>query len=188
VPALWNETVAGHRRAVHDAILDAVAAVVTHEGLLAVTMSKIAEETGIGRATLYKYFPDAEAVVAAWHDRQVAAHLGQLAEVRSGTESAAEQLAAVLETYALMTYGRPHHIELAAVVHRSEHVAAAEQQLKGFLADVLREAVEAGAVRDDVPADELAVYCVSALGAAGDLASEAAVRRLVTVTLAGCAR
>jgi hypothetical protein len=39
--------------------------------------------------------------------------------------------------------------------------------------------------RRDVAPDELAVYCLNALAAAGDLPSEAAVRRLVTVTLDG---
>ena len=38
-------------------------------------MSQIAEQTGIGRATLYKYFPDVEAILLAWHERQVTGHL-----------------------------------------------------------------------------------------------------------------
>ena len=38
---------------------------------------------------------------------------------------------------------------------------------------------------DDVPAAELANYCLHALAAAGSLPSKAAVQRLVTVTLAG---
>ena len=38
-------------------------------GLLSVTMSQVAEEAGIGRATLYKYFPDVESILAVWHER-----------------------------------------------------------------------------------------------------------------------
>jgi hypothetical protein len=49
----------------------------------------------------------------------------------------------------------------------------------------LIEAAENGNLRDDVAPDELASYCLHALAAAGSLPSEAAVRRLVTVTLAG---
>ncbi|HET7480249.1 MAG TPA: helix-turn-helix domain-containing protein, partial [Rubrobacteraceae bacterium] len=75
MPKLWNETIEAHRRAVHDAILDATAVLVAEHGLLSVTMSRIAEETGIGRATLYKYFPDVEAVLLAWHERHVTGHL-----------------------------------------------------------------------------------------------------------------
>jgi hypothetical protein len=54
-----------------------------------------------------------------------------------------------------------------------------------LLRDVLRDAAQAGEVRDDVAPDELAAYCLHALRAAGSLPSEASVRRLVTVTLAG---
>ncbi len=60
VPRLWSETIEDHRREVRAAILDATWALVTERGLTSVTMSQIAEETGIGRATLYKYFPDVE--------------------------------------------------------------------------------------------------------------------------------
>jgi hypothetical protein len=40
-------------------------------------------------------------------------------------------------------------------------------------------------VRSDVPAGELAAYCLSALAAAADMPSATAARRLVQVTLAG---
>src|SRR4030095_9575424 len=81
-PRLWNDTLHAHRAAVRDAIMDTTAALVGEHGLLSVTMSQIAEATGIGRATLYKYFPDVEAILVAWHERQISAHLQQLAELR----------------------------------------------------------------------------------------------------------
>jgi len=148
-------------------------------------MSQIAAETGIGRATLYKYFPDVEAILAAWHERQVARHLNQLAKVRDEGGSAGERLESVLTAYAIITHNRPHGTELAAAVHRGEHLANAQQQLLGFLQDLIADAASTGEVRDDVPAKELAHYCVHALQAASDLPSEAAARRLVTVTCAG---
>lgn len=185
VPKLWNETVEAHRRQVRDAILDTAAALVAEHGLLSVTMSQIAADSGIGRATLYKYFPEVEAIIAAWHDRQVTAHLQHLAEVRDGAGDAGEQLRAVLGTYALMIHGRPQHSQLVAVVHRSEHVAEAHRRLHAFIEDLLREAVKTGDVRGDVAPHELASYCMNAIMAAGGLVSKAAVRRLLKVTLAG---
>jgi len=107
VPKLWNETVEAHRRAVRDATLDATAALVAEHGLAPVTMSQIAETTSIGRATLYKHFPDIEAFRIAWHDRQVTGHLEQLAEVRDRAGDARARLEAVLEAYALICHGRP---------------------------------------------------------------------------------
>lgn len=189
VPKLWNETIEEHRRAVRTAVLEATVALVAEQGLRGVTMSRIAEETGIGRATLYKYFPDVESILLAWHERQITGHLHQLAELRDGPGGAGERLAAVLDTYAFIQHRRHGHgAELSALLHRGEHVLHAERHLHGFVRDLLAEAAAAGEVRDDVAPDELATYCLHALAAAGGLPSEPAVRRLVAVTVAGLRR
>ena len=78
-----------------------------------------------------------------------------------------------------------HGTELAALLHRAEHVARAQRQLHDFVRNLLAEGAAAGELRDDVPPDELADYCLQALTAASTVTSKAAVRRLVTVTLAG---
>jgi AcrR family transcriptional regulator len=184
VPRLWNETIEAHRRAVRDATLDTTAALVAEHGLRSVTMSQIAEHTGIGRATLYKYFPDVEALLVAWHERHVTSHLEHLAALRDRPGDASERLRAVLEGYALIRHKR-HAAELGALLHRDEHVNMAHQHLSALIRDLLIEGLQAGDVRDDVAPDELASYCLYALAAAGSLPSEAAVHRLVSVTLAG---
>ncbi|SRR6266567_4944169 len=184
MPKLWNETIEAHRREVRDAILDTTAALVAEHGLASVTMSQIAEETGIGRATLYKYFPDVEVILATWHERHVTGHLEHLAEIRDQASDPGERLEAVLEVYALIAYEH-HDTELAALLHRGEHVARAQQQLSDLIRELLTKAAETGDVRDDVAPHELASYCLHALTAASSLRSKAAVRRLVRVTLAG---
>ena len=184
MPKLWNETIQAHRREVRDATLDTTAALVAEHGLLSVTMSQIAEETGIGRATLYKYFSSVEAILVAWHERQVTRHLEYLAEVRDQAGDAGERLEAVLEAYALISH-QHHGTELAALLHRGKHVARARKQLSDLIRNLLTEAAESGDVRDDVAPAELASYCLHALTAASSLPSKAAVRRLVTVILAG---
>ena len=184
MPKLWNDTIEAHRAAVRDATLDTTAALVAEHGLTSVTMSQIAEATGIGRATLYKYFSDVESILVAWHERQITSHLERLAEVRDQAGDAREGLKGVLEAYALITYEH-HGNELAAALHRGEHVARAQQHLRDFVRDLLAEAAAIGDVRDDVAPAELASYCLHALAAASSLPSKAAVRRLVTVTLDG---
>lgn len=185
VPRLWNTTIAAHRREVHNAILDTTAALVAEHGLLSVTMSRIAEQTGIGRATLYKYFPDVEAVLLAWHERQVTGHLEHLTELRDRAGNATERLAAVLQAYAAHSSPGHHDGELAAVLHRDTQVGHAQRRLHDLIRDLLIEGAQVGDIRDDVAPDELASYCLHALTAAYDLPSTDAVRRLVTVTLAG---
>jgi AcrR family transcriptional regulator len=141
VPKPWNETIETHRRKVRDAILENTWALVAEHGLLSVTMSQIAKKTGIGRATLYKYFSGVEAILPAYHERQITGHLEHLAEVGDQASDVGERLEAVLEAYAFISHHREHH------------------------------------------GTELASYCLPALAAAGSLPSEAAVRRLVKVTL-----
>ncbi len=184
MPRLWNDTIDGHRRAVHEAILDTAAALVRQRGLTAVTMSAIAEGAGIGRATLYKYFTDVDAVLTAWHERQVGQHLDQLVAVSGRAEAAGDRLEAVLETVAMLSHsGRGG--ATASFLHDGAHMTRARRRLSGFLQDLLAECAAVGEVRADVPPAELAAYCSAALTAAGALRSKAAVRRLVDVTLAG---
>jgi AcrR family transcriptional regulator len=187
MPKLWTETIEAHRREVRDAILDTTAALVAQHGLRSVTMSQIAGETGIGRATLYKYFPDVEAILHAWHHRQITGHLDYLAEVRDRAGDSAERLQAVLEAYALISRQSRGHsdTELAAFLHRDEQLLRARYQLHRMIRDLLRNAAQSGSVRVDVAPDELTSYCLHALGAASRLPSRAAVRRLVSVILAG---
>jgi AcrR family transcriptional regulator len=167
VPKLWTETLEEHRRAVHDATLDTTAALVREHGLAAVTMSQIAAAAGIGRATLYKYFPDVEAILVAWHDRHIARHLRQLAEARDAATPAG-RLEAVLEAFALIQH-QHHDTELPV----------------DLVSELLAESAGAGSVRSDIAPGELAGYCLHALTAAGTLPSETAVRRLLAVTMAG---
>jgi AcrR family transcriptional regulator len=211
VPRLWNATIDEHRRSVQAAILDTTAALVAEHGVAGVTMSQIAQAAGIGRATLYKYFPDVEAIMLAWHERQVGEHLRQLTEATETVINPAERLHVVLHTYAQLAagdgaaehsvrdtgaaegqslqgrhgHGLDHGHELAGSLHQAEHMYRARQHLHAMVTEVIRAAAESGEVRDDIPATELASYCLHALSAARDGASAAARDRLITVTLAG---
>lgn len=184
VPKLWTETIDTHRQAVREATLDAAEQLVAERGLRSMTMSQLALRAGIGRATLYKYFRDIDAILLAWHERQVSGHLEELRTIGERDAPALERLEAVLQAYAGMSRAR-HGGELAALLHRTEHVAHAQSHLHGSLEGLLREAAESGDLRRDVPPIELASYCLHALAGASGLPSKAAVRRLVSVTLAG---
>jgi AcrR family transcriptional regulator len=150
-------------------------------------MSRIAEDTGIGRATLYKYFPDVETILGAWHERQVATHLQELVDVRDRITDPFQRLQTVLEAYALITNEAAKHndAEMATAIHSREHITDAEHQLHHLVQSLVDDASAHGAIRDDVPSAELATYCINALAAAAMLPSKAAVRRLVAVTLTG---
>lgn len=185
MPKLWSATIEAHQREVRDATLDAAAALVAEHGLLSVTMSQVAQVTGVGRATLYKYFSDVTAILIAWHERHVARHFEHLHDVGSRASGRRERLAAVLEAYAMLIYDRPHDNELAALVHRGEHFAKARRRLNHLIRDLLIDAAKDGDIRVDVAPDELVNYCFHALSASSELSSKSAVRRLVGITMSG---
>lgn len=186
---MWADTVESHRDQVRTAVLDALDDLVASKGLLGVTMSQLASTTGIGRATLYKYFGDVEDVLTAWHHRHVAGHLAALRGVAEGSEEPADRLRLVLEAYGRICQERGRHgaDSLVAALHQGDQADSYEEQLRNLLVGLLSDAAAAGGVRDDVPLDELARYCLHALTAAGAADTTAATARLVTVVMSGLA-
>ncbi len=167
---LWTHTVETHRQEVHEAIFGAVGQLVGTQGVLAVTMSRVAETAGIGRATLYKYFPDVEQLLETWHERHVTAHLATLAAIATSDDDPAQRLRAALSAYAQICAQRSAHTadRLGAALHRSDSVRQRHQELVDLVTSLVVEAAAAGEVRDDVPAGALASFCLHALEAAGD--------------------
>lgn len=167
--------------------MDTTAGLVAQHGLRSVTMSRVAQEVGIGRATLYKYFSDLESILLAWHERQIASHLAELAELQDSADTASHRLAAVLARYARLSRSSAGHrgSDLAARLHDSEDVVRAAGRLHGMVAELIEAGARDGELRSDVPAAELATYCLHALVAADELDSDDAVGRLVGVVLTG---
>jgi AcrR family transcriptional regulator len=183
MPRLWTDTIEAHKQSVHDAVLDATASLVADSGLSSVTMSAIAATTGIGRATLYKYFPDVDTILASWHQRQVARHLGELETIAARPGAPLDRLRAVLEAYLRNAFGARGHA--ADMPHAAPHVAHARAHLRDFLARLIEDTAKAGAVRRDVPPEELAAYALAALDGAAHLTTKAAMGRLLELTLDG---
>ncbi len=188
MPKLWDDTISSHRRQVREAILDTTWRLAAERGPSGVTMSQVAETAGIGRATLYKYFPDVESILAAWHERQITRHIELLAHTRDAADPA-DRLRAVLAGYADLHRRRARHeqtprgAELAALLHTDETVATAQRRLRDLIRDILADAATTGLARSDPAPDELAGYCLFALAAASTADTDAEVARLVDLTL-----
>ena len=183
MPKLWTDNIEAHKQSVHDAVLDAAAALIAESGLSAVTMSAVAGATGIGRATLYKYFPDVETILTVWHQRQIARHLSELETIAAKPAEPMARLHAVLEAYLRNAFGSRGHA--VGMPHTTAHVAHARTQLRGFLGGLIEDAAKAGQVRRDIPAGELAIYALAALDGAAHVTTKAAMGRLLELTLDG---
>lgn len=191
MPKLWSQTIEAHRRQVRDAVMDTAAQLAGQHGPLQVNMSQVAEQAGIGRATLYKYFASVEQILHAWHERQIAEHLTLLTEIAERDAPPMQRLTAVLETFAQIQRHRtshgdqPHGAELAAFLHGGDQTRPAEQRLRTLIENLITVAAADNQVRSDVNAAELTTYCLHALDAARALPSAAATKRLVGLIIDG---
>jgi AcrR family transcriptional regulator len=182
VPAAWDEVVEEHRGGVRASILDAAGALAHEHGVTGVTMSGVAERAGIGRATLYRYFPDLESVLRAWHERHVGGQLEQLERAAAAGHGAEGGLRSALTAYAMLRHHQTGS-DLGAALHRGAAADAAREHLVSFLSDLIERGVADGALRSDVPAAELSAFVLSGLDAAAGARSKAAVHRVVALVL-----
>lgn len=187
MPKLWEESIDGHRRSVRDAITQAAWRLAEEHGPLSLTMSQVAGAAGIGRATLYKYFPDVESILVAHHARHVEDHLRALEDLRVRPQPPGARLFAVVEEYASICFhrGRQSSVDIGSLVHRGPEVAEGERRLHRLFADLIAEAAAEGLVRTDLGPEELAAYCRRALEAASALTDPDGVGRLTRVVLDG---
>lgn len=186
MPLLWHDSVDAHRHAVREAVLDAAGAISTETGPTSLTMSAVAERAGIGRGTLYRYFPDTRELLLAWHERQVRTHLEHLRHVSAHTADAGEELHAVLEAYASLSAGHGSE-HSAAALHTEAHMAGAYNELHTLLRDLLANGARRGQVRGDVDPSDLATYCVRALGSAAEIQSSDAPQIVTALVLSALA-
>ncbi len=188
MPRIWADTIDSHRHQVNGAILDATAELIAEQGPLSVTMSAIAERAGIGRATLYKYFPDVESILLAWHDRDFAGHLNRLTALSEADDVTLQDVAEFV-----CTQRRSHPRRKGAdVVGTLAHtLAGAEGNVGGaiqheiiaVLIGLLTRLADRQQVRDDHDPELLALWLLHAAHAPTDL-DDQAISQLVADSLA----
>ena len=185
MPKVWTATVEEHRSAVRRAIFQAAWDLINERGPLSLTMSEIAARAGIGRATLYKYFSDVEAILLAAHAAEVGHHLQQLHELATEGKAPIGRLEAVLMHYASVVQRRedPSYDALRSLLHADPRFVVAEDELRAMLTQLISSSVVAGEVRDDIDPALLAEYCLSALGAAGGVTDAGVPQTLVRLLL-----
>ncbi len=185
MPKIWSDTVEQHRSDVRQAILHTTAKLVAERGERSVTMSEIAAQVGIGRATLYKYFNDIDSILDAWHEHMIATHLADLAATAGSHDNAGERLRAVVAKHVSMI--QEHHSPSGAIMtveaHRTESVADGLDQLVEFFAQHVKAAQAEGALHTATPAIEYARFLLHALDAAASTNTKAATKRLINLAL-----
>lgn len=200
MPRLWEDSLVEHKQRLRQHVMAVAVDLVGTHGLGGVSMSQLAAAAGIGRATLYKYFPDVDSVITAWGAEQIGAYTKHVnAELAELTEPSA-RLHRFLELQVEHVAGHAHSFGVQALgsgnlsARAAEHVETHRAQLRSVVTAILRDGITAGEFRPDADPEvhaELILGLVAALRpavVAGTLGTGDAVRALARLLADGLHR
>lgn len=147
----WERTRHDHRIRQSDAIAGAALSLLLERGASALTMAAIANAADISRQTLYRYYPDVDAVLVGIAEL-IASHDDHLEiQVRAQPDPAA-QLDALLRTVTdAGGHDNPEAATLATLPPEAREVLARhEHRVTRLLIDVLQTGIDQGVVRADL--------------------------------------
>jgi AcrR family transcriptional regulator len=156
-------------------------------GGLAVTMDEIARRAGVGVGTVYRRFPDKELLIEALFDARID-ELVALAEVARDEPDPFAGLVRFFETFlAVQAADRGLKDVVLGTARGAGRAARARDRIGPIVDELLARARDAGRVRPDLAASDLAVIQFM-LGAVIDFTHDVAPetwRRLLAIVLDG---
>lgn len=144
------------------AVLEAAAVVLAEQGEAA-SMADIAAAAGVGRATLYRYFPTREVLLRALAQAAVDKISDRLVEADLDTVPVAEGIARL--TRAFLTTGSKYIAFMRSAAKPLDR-ADVERQIGGPLRAVFRRGAADGTLRGDLPGEALLALYIGLLEAA----------------------
>lgn len=142
-------------------ILDAAASCVLAYGIDRVTLAEIARRAGVSRPTIYRRWPDTQAILAALLTARVTRVLVDVGERGEGRTALVTRMVAVAERlrHDDIVMSVLHHAPELAMVYIAERLGTSQQILIDALAGQLKLAQEHGSVRTGDPR-QLAAMCL----------------------------
>lgn len=166
-------------------ILDRAAAVLAEHGATA-SMAEIATAAGIGRATLYRHFPNRDALLQAMAQAAVEELGDRLAQAQVGEVPVHEAIARVCRAF-VTTGGK--YIALRHTGHKPADPDAVDQRIGAPLRTLLERGVQEGALRPDLAPELMTVFfsalIETGLTLAAQLGAEQAAATIATLFLDG---
>lgn len=162
MPNDWEATLDAHRAHQRQVIHRAAVELATEHGVAGVGMAEVSRRAHISRATLYKYFPNVEEILASYMISEVDQEHRRLEERLAELPSPMARLRTVLG-HLLAYFSTPEHLSASTVIVPGQfspavaaRVGAAMQRLHDMVSDEVAAAVDQGALRSDVDPDVLA--------------------------------
>ncbi len=147
-------------------ILDAARTSFSRYGLRKTAMEDIAREAGLSRGTLYRYFPDKEALYRAVNERETRSFLEEVAARTAGPEPFEEKIIGVLLTAIGFLRENPMNAAMAATDPEAFAAAISTngRELLALAIDavtpMVRDAMESGELRADLDPAQAAEWIV----------------------------
>lgn len=197
VASTWDDTLTDHRDRRRQSIIDATMVLVAERGLSDVSMAEVAKAAGIGRATLYRYFPGVEQIVAEHVLGTVRSHHASLESAIAAQDDPVDAIRASLQILLEYFASESHRSQSTRVnpeqfspeVGREVHSAFA--RMHGLLTQLVVDAQRAGRLRADVDAEFTAQLLYQMLSAGrtavvrGQIDADQAVERIMSQFLHG---
>lgn len=92
MPKISAGSLEQHRAETIERLIDSYAALVMKDGYASVSLADVAAASGLARTAIYNYFPDREAMLFAWTEREVGRAIDQLHTLVAEAQSAGEKL------------------------------------------------------------------------------------------------
>lgn len=155
MPRIAAPTVREHRDQRHEAILDAVGAILAKEGYEGVELAVVGERVGLARTSLYRYAKDRDELVAQWLNRAFGPAMAEATAALRASSPPAERIAAWLDRQ-IEHAAEPRDGAAAQLMAEFDHLPESIQALvidghrplRDALAATVAEALEDQPTRD----------------------------------------
>lgn len=149
----WSATVAQHKQQQLARIGKAAAELVSSEGLSAVSMSRLARESGVSRATLYNYVPDVASAVRAYLTLQAELFQAAVADAVAQEDDPEAQLRRYIHEQIAYAAGADHRAAAvlleAGTALTGADFAAHRRRDSAVLQDILDRGTRTGVFRPE---------------------------------------
>lgn len=151
---------------VPEAILDATGTLLERYGYKKMTVDDIAQEAGIGKGTIYSYFPSKQEVALSWIGRQNGRLFDELSAIADGVDSQEDKLRKILKRRIMFRFDNAQHFlqsfdDIMAPV-RSQLIQRREKNTREEVR-ILTGVIEAGCSEGIFNCDDpqMAGYCMA---------------------------
>ncbi len=148
----WDDTLSEHRQRQAEHIAASAMAIIARDGVSALTMSAVAEEAGVSRQTLYKYFPDVDAVLVGMVRLSESMESDLVERVGGAGDARAGLIVFVEAALTATSSGHPSPAALASILppEARSSLQAHADRAEALVIDLLRRGLEDGSLRVDL--------------------------------------